>query len=155
MRAGFYDHTESGYSIKATADSNGLAQGFLGPVPLGFCWYAERYTTFANATRAGATCEVFVQGSNVLPAGFTATVGDRSGRQDVTTSGSNDSADNESHVYVGECCYLVVFWAGFTQNDQLVLSTQIAIHRLQLDLGPRQIERPTLAQLEHAVPQEE
>ncbi len=131
-RAGFYDHHENQWLIRAVADSNGLAQGFLGPCSEGYCWYVERMTTWANASRTAAVCEVFVQTANKLQSSFSATVGDRTGRQDVSINASNDVADENSPIYVGPGQYLIAAWSGFTSGDLVELSVQAAIHLLAL-----------------------
>jgi hypothetical protein len=130
MRAGFYDHTESGMVIKAIANSSGIAQGYLGPVPEGYCWYVERESTWS--TGSAGECEIFVVTTHQMPSGMTAAAGDRAGRQDVSLLASDDISDNNSPIFVGPGYYLVAFWTGLTNLDQVILSTQIVIHRLSL-----------------------
>lgn len=155
-RAGFYDHHEPGRYIAATADSGGLAQGFMGPVPQGYCWYVERLTSWASAARANSTVELFVLPTNTVAPGFTATVGDRAGRQDlVTAAASNARLDESSPIFVGPGYHLVAFWAGFTSGDSLLVSAQVAIHKLDLVIPQGPVRRPTLEAAMHAVPQEE
>ena len=129
-RAGIYDHTEPGQTIIATANSSGVAQGFLGPVPAGYVWYVERYTSFVNASRANAAAEIFVLTTDTLPSSYTATVGDRTGRQDVTLNASNAAADNASPVCVPAGYHLVALWTGLTSGDRAQLSTQITVHSI-------------------------
>lgn len=130
-----YDHHRSLDLITATADVNGLAQGFLGPVPSGYCWHVERLTSFVNATRTSAVCEIFAVGQESL-SGYTATSGSRAGRQDVMPSNAyNAVADEKSPVYVGEGMFLVAFWSGLTQNDVAQLSAQIRVEQLIPQLG--------------------
>lgn len=124
---GITESIETGLKIRATANAAGLAQGAMGPVAAGYCWYVERYTTF-NA-RANSICELFSYNSETLPADFTASVGDRAGRQDVSITANNAAADNAAPIYVPEGYWLVAFWSGLTVGDITQLSTQIAIHR--------------------------
>lgn len=127
---GVTEAIETGWTIRATADSNGLAQGAIGPVPAGYCWYVERYSTFNP--RANSVCEIFALNSEKLPSGFTAAIGDRAGRLDVSITANNAAADNAAPLYVGEGYWLVAFWSGLTSGDLAQLSTQIAIHRKAL-----------------------
>lgn len=127
MREGVFDHVRVGDRIIATAGSTGLAQGSLGPVAAGYCWYVERLTTFNP--RANSVLEVFAIAVEELPAGFSATVGDRAGRQDVSVAANNDVADQASPIYVPEGYFLVAFWSGLTEGDIAQLSAQIAVHQ--------------------------
>lgn len=138
-RAGFYDHHEPGMSIVATANASGVAQGFLGPVPQGYCWYVERMTSWSNtAATSGLLLEVFVQTVDDA-APTSATVGNRTGRQDVSYVVVNDISDNNSPIHVPEGYFLVAFWTGLTSGDKVELTTQIAVHLLSLDIEPRQL----------------
>src|SRR5207253_3230426 len=115
------------YRIRATAGGTGLAQGFLGPVPAGYYWEVQRYTTFNP--RANSVCELFVLNAEQLPSGMTAAVGDRSGRQDVSITANNAAADNAAPIVVNEGQFLIAFWSGLTAADEAQLSTQIAVYQ--------------------------
>ena len=134
-RAGIYDHTEPGQAITATANSSGVAQGFLGPVPAGYVWYVERYTAFVGAARSNGVVEVYALTTNQLPSGYSATAGDRTGRQDasnftVVNGASFAVSDNFNPVFLGEGYYLVVGYTGLTNQDVAQLSTQISVHSI-------------------------
>ncbi len=129
MRAGFFDHYRSSDYIQATASAGGIAQGALGPCPDGYVWYVERTTTWSNSSGT-PVCELFAWNDKTVPGTYTATVGSRGGRQDVTTAGKNDVSDNKSPVVVQGGYYLVAFWSGLTQNDLVTLSAQICVHQL-------------------------
>lgn len=129
-RAGFHSHTAPGMSILATANSSGIAQGFLGPVPPGYCWYVERMTTWSNTAQTSPKVEVFVIQDSQIPSTYTATVGDRSGRQDLSLTAANDISDEKSAIYVPETYCLVAFWTGLTSGDLAQLTAQVAVHQL-------------------------
>jgi hypothetical protein len=143
-----FSHHDPSMYIGATADSNGNAQGFLGPVPAGYCWYVERECSWTNTTaETGLLLEVFVIRTNAVKL-TSATVGDRTGRQDVSTIVINDISDNNSDIVVPEGHYLVAFWTGLSSGDLVLLSTQIAVH-----LNSLRIESPQLQhQQEHPTP---
>jgi hypothetical protein len=149
-RAGIYDHTEPGMTITATANATGIAQGFLGPVPAGYCWYLERWTTFSSGGTSSSLLGLYVLTTNAMPAQFSATFGDRAGRQDLSLSAANDAADLNSPIYIPEGYYLVAFWTGFNSADVAQLSTQVAVHLVGTSrTEPRQLE---VQQAEHATP---
>jgi hypothetical protein len=127
-REGIIDHTEPGMYMSATADSNGLAQDFLGPVSAGYVWYVERWTAFSATAATTPVVELFVQSAERMPTTFTAAAGDRQGRQDLSITADNDAADLNSPIYIPEGYYLVAFWSGLTSGDVVQLSTQIAVH---------------------------
>jgi hypothetical protein len=131
-RLGFHSHTASGMAINATANASGLAQGFLGPVPPGYCWYVERMTTWSNSTATNCELEIFAQADSQAPAGFSATVGDRTNRQDLSVVAGDDVSDNIAPIYIGEGYYLVAIWTGLNSGDLATLSTQIAVHQITL-----------------------
>jgi hypothetical protein len=119
---GYFYSMQTDNRILATANSSGVATGYIGPVPEGFCWYVERYTTKTNSS-GSPTCEVYSISSQ--------TVGpDILGRQDYTATGKNDISDNLSAVWVGPGMYLVAVWQLCTSGDLCQLSTQIRVHEL-------------------------
>lgn len=125
-----YDHHEMGQEIIATANSSGIAQGFLGPCPEGYQWYVERYTNFSNtAKNSGVLTELFVLTTQQLSSDWTQTVGSRAGRQDVTNV-VNQGGDNSSPICVPAGYFLVALWTGLNANDVTEVSTQIAVHQL-------------------------
>ena len=139
MYEGFYDSTRSDLYITATANSSGVAQGFLGPVPAGYAWYVDRYTTFST-TSGTPVCEVFVQPQQTLAADYAATTGSRQYRQDYTSNGKNNVSDNKSAVFVNEGQYLVVGWTGLTNGDTVQFSTQVRVHLKSLRIEDRQLQ---------------
>ena len=131
MRAGFFNHYEPGNYISATANSSGVAQGYLGPCPAGYLWYVERMTTWSNTAKTAPLCEVFVQ-SVATTNLASATAGDRAGRQDLSLIAANDKADEFAAIVVPENYYLVALWTGLNSGDLVNLSTQICVHQLAL-----------------------
>ena len=123
--------------MSAVANSAGVAQDFIGPVSQGFVWYVERMTTWSNTAQAAPLLEIFVLTTDTLPSSYTATVGDRVGRQDLTLTAKNDVADENSAIYVPEGYHLVGLWTGLTSGDAVQLSTQITVHRMSLDIEDR------------------
>jgi hypothetical protein len=154
-RVGFYDHQRVGDTIgPLTANASGIAQGFLGPVAEGYCWYVERMTIWStNTATTGLKCEIFVVRNQQLAPGFTATAGDRQGRQDLSLAAGNDVSDEVNPLFVGAGYYLVAFWSGFTVGDTVELTSQIAVHKLQLTHTQPPIQHPSEQQLLHALPQ--
>lgn len=145
MRHGILDSVNSGQYITATANASGIAQGFIGPVPAGYCWYVERMTTWSNTSATtGLELEIFVLTSGTLGSNYTTTVGDRAGRQDLSTNAQDDVADENSPIYVGEGYYLVALWTGFTSGDKVQLSAQIAVHLTDLTIqSPQTVKQET------------
>lgn len=135
FRKGMFDHVKSDLYISAAASAAGIAQGALGPVPPGYCWYVERMNTKAVTAATGVRLEVFVTATSPLT-GYTATVGSRVGRQDLSVTAENDVADENAAIFVGEGYYLVALWTGLQSGDPVTLATQIAVHKEHLYPGP-------------------
>lgn len=127
MRQGYIEHVESGYTITATINSAGTGQGYLGPVPQGYCWYLERASSYIAHT---AVLELAVVTQQALP-NLTANW-DRAARQFWAATGADIQIDANQPVYVGPGYYLVAYWTGGTSADVALLSTQIAVHKLVL-----------------------
>jgi len=142
---GFFDSSNNQAFINAIAASTGIAQGSIGPCPAGYQWYVERYSTFSN-TSATPALEIFVMNSPTLPANFTATVGDRQGRQDYTSSGKNAQSDNNSPVIVQEGQWLVAGWTGCTSGDVCQLSLQYHVNLKTLRIELPQLIAQTVEQ---------
>ena len=139
---GFYDSSTNQAFINATANASGIAQGSIGPCPSGYQWYVERYSTFVN-TSATPALEIFVMNSPTLPSNYTATLGDRQGRMDYTSSGKNAQSDNNSPVIVQEGQFLVAGWTGATSGDQCQLSIQYHTNLKTLRIEPMQLIQQT------------
>lgn len=129
QRLGYPVHVESGMTISVVSGGT-TAQGFLGPVPPGYCWYVEKWTAFGNHASTAPTLELFVLTSQTVPAATTATVGDRAGRQDLTLLANNAVMLSDNPIYVGENYYLVAFWSTVSQNDIMQATFQIATHQI-------------------------
>ena len=143
---GVYDSSTNQAFINATANASGIAQGSIGPCPSGYQWYVERYSTFVN-TSATPALEIFVMNSPTLPSNYTATLGDRQGRMDYTSSGKNAQSDNNSPVIVQEGQWLIAGWTGATSGDQCQLSIQYHTNLKTLRIEPMQLIQQTA---EHA-----
>jgi len=126
-RHGFHDHTRNEDIIKATAAATGVAFGYLGPTPAGYCWYVERLTTNTNTAAGTPALEVYVLGS--VP---TTTPVDKMGRQDYTPTAANDVLDEVNPIALTEGQYLCAVWTGCTSGDLCQLSAQIAVHSLRV-----------------------
>lgn len=145
---GFYDSSNNQAFINATANASGIAQGSIGPCPAGYQWYVERYSTFVN-TSATPSLEIFVMNSPTLPSNYTATLGDRQGRMDYTSSGKNAQSDNNSPVIVQEGQWLVAGWTACNSGDQCQLSVQYHTNLKTLRIEPMQLIQQTA---EHSYP---
>lgn len=133
MYAGYFHNYRNEDIIRAAFGSDSNAQGSLGPVPQGYCWYIERYTTRVATTAGVITaatplCEVAVLSDQAV-----SVIGtwDRAGRQDYTANGKNDISDNESPLYAGPGQYLVAVWTTANSGEIAVLSCQIRVHQLE------------------------
>lgn len=128
MEHGFYSHTFPGQYINAAVNASGLANGFLGPVPEGYCWYVERLTCWSNSSNnSTGILEIFVLQSQTPP-----NDNSRQGRQDVAVGNvvQNGVSDERSPIYVPAGHFLVASWSLLNSADQVALSCQIRVHKL-------------------------
>lgn len=134
-REGILDHTETELYITAQAASNGTtAQGYLGQVPMGYCWYIERLSAFSLTSSTTAKLEVAVQSAPTIGLPW-----DRGSREDYTNTPANDIADENNSIYVPEGYFFVAYWTGLNNSDVVLLGTQIAVHLLNISQTPRQL----------------
>lgn len=125
MRAGFFDHHEPLQTISVSAlNASGNGQGFLGPVPQGYCWYIENVTM--RVPNQGVL-DMIISPTQKVPAG---TAWDFSGRFDLFAAATDDARNYASPIYVGPGMYIVASVTGGTQNDTPTISLQIAVHQL-------------------------
>jgi hypothetical protein len=137
MWHGFYDHTRHDLQLAGAASSGGTFSDALGPVPLGYCWYVERWSAYSNSSGSTLTLELYVASDKAGPVSP-----DKTGRVDQTTSPKNAVGNLAAPIYVGPGNYLVAQWAGFTQNDLVRLSTQIRVHKLEIAVAQRRRQPP-------------
>lgn len=129
-RTGWFHHYDYPEIVRI-ADSNGIAHGRIGPVPAGYIWYLERYTTWSsNGSPTSPVVEVYVQNANGINPGITSsTAGMRSGRVDVTTS-ANAAQASALPVVAPEMMFVEVLWLGFTPGDTVQMTFQVCVHQL-------------------------
>lgn len=128
MWNGYHFTTRPDEYINATVDSTGLAQGYIGPCPEGFCWYVERMTCFSNDTATTGILEVYSIRSQIKPSDAS-----KQGRQDVATGSTvlNGVSDQASPIYAGPGYFLVASWSGLTAGKVVALSMQIRVHKIE------------------------
>lgn len=134
-RAGVLDHVATELYIGAVVVTAATtAQGYLGPVPQGYCWYVERMSSYSTTTQTSPKLEISVQTGNLIPANW-----DRSSRADYTNAVANDIADENNPIYVPGGNFLVAYWTGLVAGDAVMLGTQIAVHLVDLNQTPHQL----------------
>jgi hypothetical protein len=128
MWNGYHFTTRPDEYINATIDSAGLAQGFIGPCPEGFCWYVERTTCYSNDTATTGILEVYSIRSEIKPSDTS-----KQGRQDVAVGAVvlNGVSDEASPIYIGPGYFVVASWSGLTAGKVVAMSMQIRVHKLE------------------------
>ncbi len=156
-RAGFFDHhTPDLYASAVAATAAPVAQDFLGPVPQGYCWYLEAWTSHIGAAHT-AVCELAVSPTQQLPA--ISANWDRGNRLWFSGAAAADFSPLAGYaLYIPEGYYLIAYWTAgggtLVAGDTCLLTTQIAWHQLSVKgfMSPEDIEQ---ARASHEHPQEQ
>ena len=128
MWNGYHVATRPDQYIAATVASTGLANGFIGPCPEGYCWYVDRITCYSNDTATTGVLELYSQSTGNVPNDTS-----KQGRQDVALGSVvlNGVSDENQPIYVGPSYFLVASWSGLTSGKLVALSAQIRWHKLE------------------------